>query len=132
MTDNALAIYNTSVENGCSAASWAFTVLSTGEMLKPGWYENKYIQQFLARDQPGKQPTYGPLLLVSGGDDIIFTESASRKIFQRLCAAGGQVQRKVYPGLGHDPVVYGSLRDQMGWIAARFAGTPAPSDCPSQ
>ena len=132
LTDKALAIYDTSVEDGCSAASGAFAALPTGEMLKPGWNDNQYVERFLARNQPGKQPTYGPMLLVSGGGDVLFTESAGRKILQRLCAAGAQVQRQVYPGLGHDPVVYGSLSDQMDWIAARFAGRPAPSDCPSQ
>ena len=56
----------------------------------------------------------------------------SALILQRLCNSGAQVLRNVYPGLGHDPVVYGSLRDQLDWIAARFAGEPAPSNCPSQ
>jgi hypothetical protein len=69
--------------------------------------------------------------LVGGGDDILFTESSGSKIFQRLCSSGGRVQRNVYPGLGHDPVVYGSLRDQLNWIAARFTGKRAPCNCPS-
>jgi acetyl esterase/lipase len=97
----------------------------------PSEKEQEYIQEFLARDQPGKLPTYGPLLLVGGGDDILFTEAASRKIFQRPCSAGARVRRSVYPGLGHDPVVYGSLRDQLDWMAARFAGEAAPSNCPT-
>ena len=129
LTDKALAIFATSVEDGCSAASGAFAALPTNEMLLPDWSRNEYIKKFLERNQPGSQPTYGPLLLVGGGDDVLFTESAGQKIVQRICAAGGHAQRKVYPGLGHDPVVYGSLKDQMGWIAARFAGKPAPNDC---
>jgi pimeloyl-ACP methyl ester carboxylesterase len=132
LTSKALAIYNASVNDGCSAASGAFAALPTDEMLLPGWKDNRYIKQFLARNQPGIQPTYGPLLLVGGGDDILFTESAGKKIFQRLCSSGARVQRNLYPGLGHDPVVYGSLRDQLDWIAARFAGNPAPSNCPAQ
>jgi len=132
LTNRALSIYDASVESGCSAASGAFAAIPTDEILQPGWNDNQYIQQFLARDRPGAQSTFGPLLLVGGGDDPLFTESASRKIFQRLCAAGGQIQRKIYPGLTHDPVVYGSFRDQMDWIAARFAGRPAPSDCSSR
>ena len=132
LTHQALTLYDASVEDGCSAASGAFTALPTDQILQPGWNDNQYIQQFLARDRPGAQSTFGPLLLVGGGDDPLFTESASRKIFQRLCAAGGQIQRKIYPGLTHDPVVYGSFRDQMDWIAARFAGRPAPSDCSSR
>src|SRR5260370_42681608 len=81
-------------------------------------------------DQPGRGATYGPLLLVGGGDDILFSESASRKVLHRLCTAGARVQRNVYPELGDDPVVYGSLRDQLDWIAARFAGEPPPGNCP--
>jgi pimeloyl-ACP methyl ester carboxylesterase len=131
LTKKALAIYNASAEDGCSAASGAFAALPTEEMLLPGWRSNKYIKQFLARNQPGMQSTHGPLLLVGGGDDVLFTESAGRKVFERLCRSGARVQRNVYSGLGHDPVVYGSLRDQLDWIAARFGGEPAPSNCPA-
>lgn len=129
LTARALSIYATSVEDGCSAASGAFSALPTDEMLLPGWRENRYIKQFLERNRPGAQPTYGPLLLVGGGDDILFTEATGRKIVERICAAGGHAQRKVYPGLGHDAVVYGSLKDQMEWIARRFDGKTAPNDC---
>src|SRR6202041_879660 len=132
LTHQALTIYDASVENGCSEASGAFAALPTDEILQPDWNDNRYIKQFLARDRPGAQSVFGPLLLVGGGDDPLFTESAGLKIFQRLCAAGGQIQRKIYPGLSHDPVVYGSFRDQMDWIAARFAGRSAPSDCSSR
>ena len=131
LTAKAIAIYNGSVADGCSAASGAFAAIPTEEVLLPDWKKNKYIQQFLARDQPGKLPAYGPLLLVGGGDDILFTDAASRKIFQRFCSARARVQRNVSPGLGHDPVVYWSLRDQLNWIAARFAREPAPSNCPA-
>jgi pimeloyl-ACP methyl ester carboxylesterase len=132
LTKKALAIYKASVEDGCSAASGAFAALPTEEMLLPGWGNNKFIDQFLARNQPGMHSTYGPLLLVGGGEDILFTASAGRRIFERICRSGTRVQRNVYSGLGHDPVVYGSLRDQLDWIAARFAGEPAPSNCPAQ
>jgi pimeloyl-ACP methyl ester carboxylesterase len=129
LTGKAAALYATSVEEGCRAASGAFAALPADEMLRPGWKQNPYIKQFLARNQPGVKPAYGPLLLVSGGDDIMFTPSAGQIVLRRLCAAGATVQRNVYPGLGHDAVVYGSLRDQLEWIAARFAGRPAPSNC---
>ena len=132
LTNKALTLYNTSVEDGCSAASGAFAALATDEMLQPRWKDDKHIKQFVARNQPGMQLTSGPLLLVGGGDDILFTETSGRRIFQRLCSAGARVQRNIYPGLGHDPVVYGSLRDQIDWIAARFTGEPAPSNCPAQ
>jgi hypothetical protein len=132
LTGPALAIYNASIDDGCSAASGAFAALPTDQMLLPGWHDNKYIKQFLVRNQPGMKPTYGPLFLVSGGDDILFTESAGDKIFQRFCKSGERIQRNAYPGLGHNALVYGSLKDQLDWIAGRFAGKPAPSGCPTQ
>jgi pimeloyl-ACP methyl ester carboxylesterase len=129
LTGKAFTVFSTSVEDGCSSASGAFSAIPANEMLQPHWRENQYIKQYLDRNRPGAQATYGPLLLVGGGDDVIFTPSAGQKVTQRICAAGGQVQRKLYPGLGHDPVVYGSFKDQMDWIEARFAGKPAPNDC---
>jgi len=69
------------------------------------------------------------LLLIDGHDDILLTESASEKVLQRICAAGGHAPRKVYPGLGHDAVVYESMKDQMDWIAARYSGEPTPNNC---
>ena len=48
------------------------------------------------------------LLLVGVGNGVLFTNSASEKILQRLCSAGAYVRRNVYPDFGNDPVVYGS------------------------
>jgi len=130
LTDKALALYNASVEDGCSAAAGAFSVLPTEEMFKPDWRDNRYIETFLERNRPGAKPIYGPMLVVTGGADVLFTEQASRRIVGRLCKAGQKIQHRVYPGLGHDPLVYGSLPDQLRWIAVRFAGEPAATTCP--
>jgi pimeloyl-ACP methyl ester carboxylesterase len=129
LTAKALDVFSTSVEDGCSAASGAFATIPANELLLPNWRENQFIKRYLERNRPGAQPTYGPLLLVGGGDDVIFTPPAGDKVTQRICTAGGLAQRKLYPGLGHDPVVYGSLKDQLDWISDRFAGKPAPNDC---
>jgi acetyl esterase/lipase len=72
------------------------------------------------------------LLLVGGGDDVLFTEVAERKVVERICAAGGHVQKKMYPGLGHDALVYGSFKDQLEWIAQRFRGESTPNECHSK
>jgi pimeloyl-ACP methyl ester carboxylesterase len=132
LTNRALELYNASVEDGCRAAAGAFTALSSDAVFKPGWDGNEHMQRYLARNRPGAQPTYGPLFIVTGGADPIFREPASRTVLGRLCAGGRAVQRNVYAGLGHDPVVYGSLRDQLAWIAGRFSGQPTPSSCPSR
>jgi hypothetical protein len=56
-------------------------------------------------------------------------QAASEKVSERLCRSGVRVQRSVYPGLGHDPLVYGFLREQVEWITGRFSGETAPGSC---
>lgn len=129
LSSEALSIYEASVVDGCSAASGAFAMLPAKQILLPGWRDNPYIKRFFERNRPGAHSTYGPLLLVGGGDDILFTEAAERKIVERICAAGGRVQQKIYPGLGHDALVYGSLKDQLEWIAQRFRGESPANEC---
>jgi len=130
LTPTALKVFNRSVQHGCSEASGAFSALRTDEMLQPGWRQVPQVRAYLDGNKPGSRPTRGPLLLIGGGDDVLFTVAAGQKVARRICEAGGHMQLQVYPGLGHDPVVYGSLADQMHWIADRFAGKAAPDNCP--
>lgn len=58
------------VGRGRQSVCFVTPTIASEEVLIPDWKKNKYIRQFLARDQPGKLPTYGALLLVGGGDDI--------------------------------------------------------------
>ncbi|HWE22732.1 MAG TPA: alpha/beta fold hydrolase [Myxococcales bacterium] len=132
LNEGALSVYQASVAEGCSAACSAFADFASQVILKPHWKENQYVKEFFERNRPGARPIRGPVLLAVGGDDILFTKSASDRVFRRMCRSGVAVVRTVYPGLGHDPVVYGSFRDQIDWIAARFAGRPAPTDCASE
>lgn len=129
LTPVALRQYNAFVTDGCSAASGAFAALPPDKMFRADWKTNPYVQKALARNRPGEQPVRGPLLLITGGDDILFTPAASEKVFARLCHGGIRAQRSVYPGLGHDPLVYGSLPEQISWIKGRFSGEPPPSNC---
>jgi pimeloyl-ACP methyl ester carboxylesterase len=125
----ALNKYGAFVTDGCSAASGAFAAISPDDIFRSDWKKEPSVQKFLARNRPGAQPIRGPLLIVTGGDDVLFTPSASKKIADRLCRSGVTVQRSIYAGLGHDPLVYGSLHEQIAWITGRFSGEPAPSNC---
>ena len=129
LTARALAQYDMFVTDGCSAASGAFATVPPGEMFRAEWKSDPYVKKFLARNQPGTQPVRGPLLIVTGGDDVLFTPNASRIVAARLCNAGVRTQRSLYPGLGHDPLVYGSIGEQLKWISGRFSGETAPSNC---
>ena len=48
---------------------------------------------------------------------------------QRLCRAGSRVKMLVMPNVGHGFAGRDSADAAVGWIANRFAGVPAPSDC---
>src|SRR5262249_3084372 len=83
LTDKPLAIFATSVEDGCSAASGAFAALPTNEMLRPDWSGNKYIKNFLERNQPGPNlPTDRYCLSVAGT-----LSSLLNQVCKKLCRA---------------------------------------------
>src|ERR1700722_20264531 len=131
LTGAAAKQYGLFVTDGCSAASGAFTQLPADGMYRPDWKTDFSVQVMLKRGRPGIRRARGPLLLVTGGADPMFTARASKTVSQRLCHSGERVQRSVYPGLGHDPLVYGSLNEQIKWITGRFSGAPAPNNCDS-
>lgn len=56
-----------------------------------------------AETQPTSHATPGapPALLLHGADDVRVKPRNSRKLAERLRAAGGDVRLKLYPGLGH-------------------------------
>jgi hypothetical protein len=48
----------------------------------------------------------------------------------RLCKQKDRVLFVGYPGLSASAVIGESVSEQISWIRARFAGVPAPSNCP--
>ena len=48
----------------------------------------------------------------------------------RMCKQGDRVQWERYSNLDPGSVISDSARDQITWIEARFAGRPAPANCP--
>jgi hypothetical protein len=41
------------------------------------------------------------------------------------------VEYSIYPGVNHQVMPFAAMNEYVGWIAARFAGKPAPSNCAS-
>ena len=70
-----------------------------------------------------------PVLILQGTDDTTVPKRSSDALDQALCANGATVAYHVYAGLGHRAVVPAAASDATAWIAARFAGTPAASNC---
>lgn len=84
----------------------------------------------------GRGAVAGPVLLLQGDADVVVTPAQTDQVSSALCAAGVTVDYRTYPGLGHDTfpgqvtgIDDGAMSDILTWVAARFAGQPAPSTC---
>lgn len=103
------------------------TTAQTG-LVKPGWQNNKFVEDFFRRNRLAQRPLSAPLLLLDSDSDAERSAEAG-SIVRRLCQHGARVQLQRYddPQLGN--VIGDSVRDQMAWIQGRLAGRAAPSNC---
>jgi len=127
LTERALARYP-SIERACSEADTE-TKLSASEMLKPNWDNNRFVKQHLNRNRPGQRPAYGPLLVIASEADPAMPISKTARVIARMCEQGDRVQFEKYADPDPGSVIGESVRDQINWIQARFAGRPASSNC---
>lgn len=75
----------------------------------------------------------GPLLIAWGnadgtGDGVMVAKDQAA-LAARYCAEGVTVQATELPGLDHNQAGAAFFAEAFPWLAARFAGTPAPSTC---
>ncbi len=128
LTEKALPAYHR-IDESCSSMGNSAGFSAT-EMLKPNWEHNQYVEKFLDRNMLGQKAAYGPLLVITDGEDLEGLPAMTGPTVTRMCKQGDRVQFNKFsepqPGL----VIGDSVRDQMAWIDARFAGRPAPSNCP--
>ena len=98
--------------------------VAPGAMLAPDWAESEAFRRYAALSMPIDGPARAPLLIIAGGDDFTTPPASVAATYERVRAMGGDddVAFRVYPGLDHDPLVFGSFRDQFRWVEDRFAG----------
>jgi pimeloyl-ACP methyl ester carboxylesterase len=127
LTDKAIPLYQY-ISHACEASLGP--ELPANEMLKPGWENNRYVKEFFTRNTPGRKPVHGPLLLISGEADPEVPSALTATAVARLCKQKDRVLFVKYPSLNASAVIGDSVSEQISWIRARFAGLPAPSNCP--
>ncbi len=71
----------------------------------------------------------GPMLVVQGDADESVLPPITAQLVEDLCAQGGTIEYRTYPGAGHDAVMAASSADAAAWMAARLDGEPAPTTC---
>jgi pimeloyl-ACP methyl ester carboxylesterase len=127
LTEKALALYR-QIESACAVAP-TDSEIPAGQMLKPDWEDNGFVQQFFARNTVGQRPAYGPLLIISSDADPVVSTGMTARVVARMCKERDMLQFHQYQDPEFAGVLGDSVRDQLTWIQARFAGRPASSDC---
>jgi hypothetical protein len=126
LTEKALALYH-HIEQTCWQAA-TIAELSPAETVKPGWDDSGFVRQYFLRNSLAQTPAYSPMMVISSDDDRAIPEAITAQTTARMCKQGDQIQWQRYPNL--DRVIGDSVRDQIAWIEARFAGRPAATNCP--
>ena len=83
----------------------------------------------LETNTAGHMPIRAPLYIGQGTADPLVLPAVQADFVKGLCTAGSTVEYRTYPGIGHLDVGPAAMSDVTAWIAARFAGTAAPSTC---
>lgn len=130
LTNKALALYP-GVEQTCGGPGVESNLSST-EILKPNWKNNTFVKQYFSRNTLGLVPTQGPMLVISSELDRAIPIQRTAQVITRMCKQGDRVQFERYPQSETGRVFGDSVRDQISWIQARFAGRPAASNCSEQ
>ncbi len=77
-----------------------------------------------------QHPLDRPMLVISGAvDSLVFPEWV-RTAVDGSCSLGGHIEYRKIPGADHNNVLWRSASIVARWVAARFDGAPAPSNCP--
>ncbi len=128
LTEKGVALYN-HLERTCPPAR-TIPELSAAEIVKPGWENNPFVRKYFDRSDLGRSRAYGPVFVITGDADPALSPTVRAQAFDRVCKAGDRAQWERYPGLDAGQVIGDSVRDQIGWIEARFAGRTATTNCP--
>jgi hypothetical protein len=128
LTEKALALYQ-KIEQNCSETAM-IAQLPPAETLKPGWENNEFVKRYFARNNLGQTQARGAILVISADADRAVPVTVAAPIINRMCKQGDRVQWERYLDLDPGRVIGDSVRDQIAWIEARFAGRPAPANCP--
>ncbi len=133
LTPVAMQRYPAAAADGCWYHGFAlYADLTSTAMLKPGWNRNPWARRYFKENELGESAVAGPLLVIAGEADLTVPIEGARQTVERACSSGSsQLSFRSYPGFDHDPSMVATVTDQLEWIGARFAGTPAPSSCPT-
>jgi acetyl esterase/lipase len=85
----------------------------------------------IARNNSPAARDYGvPFLIAQNDADVIVAPDVTKDFVRKLCRNRAQLRYiSINSGGGHPTSAADSATETLDWIDARFAGSPAPSDC---
>lgn len=90
--------------------------------LNPDFANSRPVLAFLKRNLEGQRPTPAPILLISGGQDLVVPADLVAQMQRRLQRIGDKVEYVNFPTFGHNELIIDetSYRRVLDWIAGRF------------
>jgi hypothetical protein len=86
-------------------------------------------RRLLAENTPGPLPISIPVFVAQGTGDKLVRPEVTTTYVRALCRSGDKVRFDVLLRVGHAFIARDAARDAIAWVASRFNGEPAPSDC---
>ena len=86
-------------------------------------------KRLIAENSPGHERIDVPLLITQGHDDKLVTPAITAAYVHQLCRDRERVEYRTYPGVDHVHAGPDTANDVAAWIAERFVGRPASSNC---
>ncbi|HLY56451.1 MAG TPA: lipase family protein [Stellaceae bacterium] len=115
---------------GCLALDAAtFGPLPWRSFIKPGWTKSPMVQQYFSESTVGEDPVDRPMLVIAGGGDNIVPIAVTKAVVAKACTHHLPIEFRAYPALDHVQSMDQTLKEQLAWIADRFAGKPGKSTC---
>jgi len=87
-----------------------------------------WIKRF-DENTPGYAPTVAPVLVMQGTDDTVINPNSTTQYIKRACQFSQPVEYTRYQGATHQTIPFVARSQYLSWIADRFAGRTAPSNC---
>lgn len=125
-------------ESQCALGLTAWTGVDPAKVLRPpalialreeNWDRLEPWSTYIADNEPGNEASDTPVLLLQGELDTVVPPESTTRLSQRLCTHGAPVEANRYVGAGHVGVMRRGHEDAVGWINARLAGEPPPTNC---
>ncbi|WP_329485916.1 lipase family protein [Kitasatospora sp. NBC_01246] len=78
---------------------------------------------------PGYAATVAPVLVMQGTADTVINPHSTEQYIKRACGFSRPVEYSTYQGATHNTIPFEAQQEYLTWIADRFAGNAAPSNC---